>query len=146
MTAPTRREPERPACMWCGRLYEEHEESRDSRAPVPKVLCLLLRSGFTPRDNAPAPSPGSAPEQDVAKWVPVNCRLTIDFESSSGTWSGSLRLINDYLGYLATIEGASSPATAIARVREEFLRGPGDSVTKQSYFRAAAPPLPKRGA
>ena len=33
-------------CMWCGRTYEQHETQRAVDAAVPKVPCLLLKSGF----------------------------------------------------------------------------------------------------
>lgn len=33
-------------CAWCGRTLEEHEERRAPNAPVPRVPCLLLKTGF----------------------------------------------------------------------------------------------------
>lgn len=33
-------------CMWCGMMHAEHDTSRASGAPVPRVPCGLLVSGF----------------------------------------------------------------------------------------------------
>ncbi len=36
-------------CLGCGKTYEEHEDTRAPHAPVPRMLCLGLKSGFLPR-------------------------------------------------------------------------------------------------
>ncbi len=33
-------------CTWCGKTMEEHDDPRPKDAPVPRVPCLLLKSGF----------------------------------------------------------------------------------------------------
>lgn len=41
-------------CVWCGKNYFEHDEARPEFSSVPRVPCLMLRSGFTRRySNAP---------------------------------------------------------------------------------------------
>lgn len=41
-----RHEDFRP-CAWCGKTLNEHEEDYPGR-PVPRVPCLLLKSGYKP--------------------------------------------------------------------------------------------------
>ena len=36
-------------CVWCGRTYANHDDYRLPSAPVPRVPCLLLKSGFSPK-------------------------------------------------------------------------------------------------
>lgn len=36
-------------CAWCGKSKQEHVESRDTWAAVPRVPCLLLKAKFLPR-------------------------------------------------------------------------------------------------
>jgi hypothetical protein len=36
-------------CVWCGRAYSVHIDRRAPGAPVPRVPCLLLKSGFVER-------------------------------------------------------------------------------------------------
>lgn len=33
-------------CIWCGKTYDEHEDSRKEGDPVPKTPCLLLKENF----------------------------------------------------------------------------------------------------
>lgn len=33
-------------CIWCGKSYGEHLDSRGLNEPVPRVPCTLLKSGF----------------------------------------------------------------------------------------------------
>lgn len=33
-------------CVWCGKPYSEHDFYRPKSAPVPRMPCLLLKSGF----------------------------------------------------------------------------------------------------
>lgn len=36
-------------CAWCGMTHAEHDVSRPAGAPVPRVPCGLLVSGFLPK-------------------------------------------------------------------------------------------------
>lgn len=56
-----------------------------------------------------------------AEWVPKNCRLYLTFDN--GTWTGSLRLRHDYLGYLVRAVEAQSPSAAIEAVRVAYFDG-----------------------
>lgn len=44
--------------MWCGEEYSEHKDERTPTASVPRVPCLLLKSGF--REKASGPERGLA--------------------------------------------------------------------------------------
>ncbi len=36
-------------CVWCGKMYEQHLNAHRPGAPVPRVPCQLLKSGFQAR-------------------------------------------------------------------------------------------------
>lgn len=40
-------------CLFCGRKLNEHEDQRAEGQPVPRVPCLLLKSGYRPASNCP---------------------------------------------------------------------------------------------
>lgn len=95
-----------------------------------------LQRGLSARQNE-----GALPEAELTdlSWVPPSCLLMLSFEN--GRWHGSLRLRNDYLGYLVHDQlGMSNgtPEATINDVRVAFERGPGEGdVAQQSYFRQA---------
>lgn len=35
-------------CVWCGKTIDEHDDPRPEGSPVPRVPCLMLKSGFIP--------------------------------------------------------------------------------------------------
>ena len=46
-------------CVWCGHPLWEHADTRPRGAPVPRMPCLGLKSGFVPQSHvrSQAPSP-----------------------------------------------------------------------------------------
>lgn len=51
------------SCVWCGKTYDEHEDSRKEGEAVPKTPCLLLKSNFTDRKTT---SPVRKPKTEQA--------------------------------------------------------------------------------
>lgn len=86
------------------------------------------------------------PASSVRAWVPVNCKLLLVFDHVTG-WSASLRLRDDYLGYLVTARRADNPETAIDIVKAAFLEGLENptllDAARVSYFRQAIPSQPE---